>query len=177
MERGDAEELIRSPVHPTFVYDDSAVDKLWWLTYGHPYFIQLLCHTIILDMNQQAQSNHITIMSVNQAAESVFKHSQDHLRYLWDQLALAEQVILAVMADLAESGHDYVTRGEIADYLSQFNLSGAELTATLEQLIAHHLIEMNPWRSPYLSEVAYSYTFDLLRLWVYRRHPLGTVLR
>jgi len=172
----DTVELICAPVAPVVRYDDLAVDELWRATHGHPYFVQLLCQDIIYEMNRRAESNDVTITDVKQAVERLIARGGHELNYMWDQSSPIEQAILAAMAKMADESQEYVTRSQITDRLHFAEPSDVELITALDHLIARRLLEPAPWRTAHTSETAYTYCFNLLRLWLFRKHPLSTVL-
>ncbi|MCB9104878.1 MAG: hypothetical protein H6633_11630 [Anaerolineales bacterium] len=51
LEQGATLQLIRQPAHNILTYEDSAAERIWRLTGGHPYFTQLLCHEILTRPN------------------------------------------------------------------------------------------------------------------------------
>ena len=53
LEYDEAARLIREPVAAYGMrYDDLALDKMWRITAGHPYFLQLLCHSVVNQHNR-----------------------------------------------------------------------------------------------------------------------------
>jgi hypothetical protein len=48
-----ATRLISEPVGPYLVYDDLAIDKILRVTAGHPYFLQLVCYTLVKRANTE----------------------------------------------------------------------------------------------------------------------------
>lgn len=58
-----ATRLITEPVSPHLVYDDLALEKIS-ATAGHPYFLQLVCYTLVNRANEQ-KNPYITISDVN----------------------------------------------------------------------------------------------------------------
>jgi hypothetical protein len=176
LEREETEQLIRWPTEPAVHYDELAVDKIWRATHGHPYFVQLLCHAIISDLNAHARSNYVATTEVSCAIEQVLQQGDMHLKYLWDNSASAERLVLAAFAEVTGLEKEYTTRPELSHRLSEVGISESTLVATLEHMARRRLIQQTAWRPPGLNEGAYVFSFDLLRLWLYHKHPLDTVV-
>jgi len=61
LERNEAFRLIQDPVAEFDMrYDDLALDKIWRVTAGHPYFLQLLCHSLV-NWHNQTERSYVTI--------------------------------------------------------------------------------------------------------------------
>ena len=59
-----AERLICEPVAPNLIYDDLAIDKILRVTAGHPYFLQLVCYTLVKQANLQ-KTGYVTISDLS----------------------------------------------------------------------------------------------------------------
>ena len=55
---------------PHIIYDDLALDKIWRVTAGHPYFLQLVCYTLVKRANKSAQRLR-DVSDVNAAMEEM----------------------------------------------------------------------------------------------------------
>jgi hypothetical protein len=168
-------ELIRAPVASIVEYDDLAVDRLWRATNGHPYFTQLLCVEIILEMNIRGETNYVTGSDVGQAIERVLERGGPVLQYLWDQSLPTERILLAAVSELVDLGHDRVTMSEVAARLHMANPSVVDLNVAMERLVRRRLLQSTR-PSVGVSEPVFGYCFDLLRLWVFRYFPLDRLL-
>lgn len=78
LSREAAMRLVCEPVAPHIIYDDLALDKIWRVTAGQPYFLQLVCYTLINQANNQ-RSGYITISDVNAALEDMLRLGEVHL--------------------------------------------------------------------------------------------------
>ena len=95
-----ARALIIKPVAPHLRYDDLALDKMVRATGGYPYFLQLLCHTLVGEANRDRR-NYIALAHVNQALEQVLELAEAHFIFLWDQMTPTEQEFLRTAAFLS----------------------------------------------------------------------------
>ncbi|MBK6712100.1 MAG: hypothetical protein IPG51_17465 [Chloroflexi bacterium] len=64
--------LITDPVAPNLVYDDLALDKIRRVTAGHPYFLQLVCYTLVKQANSR-RASYVTISDVNAALDEMMR--------------------------------------------------------------------------------------------------------
>jgi hypothetical protein len=151
--------VITQPVTPHLAYDDLALAKMVRVTSGHPYFLQLLCHTLVSAANR-AQRSYVLLDHVNEALEPLLELGEAHLIFLWDQLAPAEKRLLQVAAELTTAGSP-LTPGVFAQRLL---LSEKEIQTLLSRLVQCELLRPSSEIRP-----AYEFVVDLLRLWLGRR--------
>ncbi|MCP4425776.1 MAG: phosphotransferase [Chloroflexi bacterium] len=191
LSRESTEKLIREPVSPMIQYDDLAVDRIWLATQGHPYFGQLICHRLISDANLEGRkSKTITIANVRDTIDKIIDEDDSHLQHLWNESPNGEKYVLAALAG-HEAGEESVSRVEIASRLREMPLSEEELRSALKRLELRRLVTRQPverqiqrrlaqpggWQPTLVSkDYAYSIAFDLLRVWVARKRPLGSLL-
>lgn len=187
----ETEKLIREPVSPMIQYDDLAVDRIWLSTRGHPYFSQLICHRLVSATNLEGRkSKTITISDVRETIDKIVSEDDSHLQHLWNESSQEERYVLTALAghELAEES---VPRAEITARLREAPLDEDALHAALKRLELRRLVTRQPverqiqrrlaqpgaWQPTLVSkDYAYTIAFDLLRLWVARKHPLGSML-
>jgi outer membrane protein assembly factor BamB len=159
-----ARRLISEPVADYgLVYDDLAVDKMLRATAGHPYFLQLLCHTLV-NIHNQERVNYVTVGDVNQALEGVLGLAEAHLAFLWRRTTLRERAVLAALARLASAGEMGSTRA-VAHLMADSGLptDAAEVAQALQCLTAQDLL-----RPVGEKRTRYEFQVDLMRLWIER---------
>lgn len=166
----EATDLICSPVEPIVQYDPLAVDSIWRATHGHPYFIQLLCHDIIDEMNRRAERNYVILTDVARVREKLISGSGLELAWLWNQSSSIEQRILAILATVVDSGRSYITATELLEYFREARVPPSKIDRALDRLVSRRVLQVPLARSASPGELAYTYCFDLFREWVFRRH-------
>src|SRR5260370_7166670 len=77
-------------------YDDLALDKIWLISAGHPYFLQLLSHSLV-NRHNKTQRNYITIADVNAALDEIMASGEAHFMYLWTESKPQERLSLAAL--------------------------------------------------------------------------------
>ncbi len=130
-----AERLICEPVSPHLIYDDLAIDKILRVTAGHPYFLQLVCYTLVKQANTR-KTGYVTISDVNVALDEMLRLGEVHFAYLWQRSNLAERAVLAAAAHLMDR-NEPLHPEEFIDYLQSYSieLDPAEITHALNALV------------------------------------------
>ncbi len=134
-----ARALIVEPVRPYhMIYDDLALDKMLRVTAGHPYFLQLLCYTLV-NYRDQARKNYITLADVNQVLEEVVELGKAHFTYVWGQASSLERTVLVALAQQPEG---WATHSDVARLLADHGLTLAPPTVLglLERLAQRDLV-------------------------------------
>jgi outer membrane protein assembly factor BamB len=132
--------LICEPVAPYIVFDDLAIDKIWRVTAGHPYFLQLVCYTLVKRANQQ-RTGYITISDVNVALDEMMRLGAVHFAYLWRRSNSAERAVLAAAAHLMDR-NEPLHPEEFVDYVQSYGieLDPAEVTHALNTLVERDIM-------------------------------------
>ncbi len=130
-----AARLICEPVAPNLIYDDLAIDKILRVTAGHPYFLQLVCYTLVKQANLH-KTGYVTISDVNVALDEMLRLGEVHFAYLWQRSNPAERAVLAAAAHLMDR-NEPLHPEEIIDYLQSYSieLDPAETTNSLNSLV------------------------------------------
>lgn len=161
--------LITEPVRPNLVYDDLALAKIRRVTAGHPYFLQLVCYTLVKQANSR-RASYITISDVNAALEEMIRLGEVHFAYLWQRSSFAERALLTAVARLMDAERLFRPE-DLMDYLEQY---GIELEPTAVTTALNSLVERE-----ILAEVAeevmsqYELKIGLVGLWVARNKSLS----
>ncbi len=161
--------LITEPVRPNLIYDDLALDKIMRVTSGHPYFLQLVCYTLVKRANNQRRG-YATISDVNGALDEMLSLGEVHFAYLWQRSQQTERALLMAMAHLMDRDAPFHP-AELTQYLEPYgiHLSPAEVTAALNRLVERGIIREVPEAAATLYELG----IGLVGLWVARYKSLS----
>ena len=178
---GQAEtlRLIQEPVASYGMkYDDLALDKMWRVTAGHPYFLQLLCHSLV-NRHNKSQRNYLTIADVNDALEEILATGEAHFVYLWTESTRTERLILTALSRLMPlTGHTTVV--QVTDYLSErgINLERRTIAEALHHLALRDILRPhgNEPARELLTADGYAWQLGLLGLWVEKYKSLSRVV-
>jgi hypothetical protein len=164
-----AERLICGPVSPHLVYDDLAIDKILRVTAGHPYFLQLVCYTLVNQANRQ-RNGYVTISDVNAALEEMLRLGEVHFAYLWQRSSHTERALLMAMAHLVDQEGPFHP-SELIQYLSDYSLDldPAEVVAALNQLVERGILREISDEGTALYELR----IGLVGLWVAQNKSLS----
>ncbi|MCB0166358.1 MAG: AAA family ATPase [Anaerolineae bacterium] len=176
LERPQALRLIQKPVAAYGLrYDDLALNKMWRVTAGHPYFLQLLCHSLV-NRHNQSQRNYVTVADVNAALEEIFTAGKAHFIYLWMESSPIEQLSLTALSRMMPLTGQ-VSPAQVADYLAKrgVNIERQAVSQALHRLALRDILQRSDGLEPALGEV-YRWQLGLLGLWVEQNKSLSRVV-
>jgi hypothetical protein len=176
LERAEAERLAQDPVAGYGMrYDDLALDKMWQVTAGHPYFLQLLCHSLV-NRHNKTQRNYLTVADVNDALSEILASGEAHFVYLWTESTPDEQLALTALSRMIPlSGQ--ATPVQIVDFLAErgVNVDRRAMAEALHHLSLRDLLRRQTDHGDALAE-HYRWKLGLLGLWVEKYRSLSRVV-
>ncbi len=169
LEEDVAVRLIQEPVAPNLVYDDLAIDKILRVTAGHPYFLQLVCYTLVKRANSKRRS-YVTISNVNAALDEMLSLGEMHFAYLWQRSSHAEKALLTAVSHLMDRDMSFHP-SDMTQYLEPYgiHLTPGEITAALKSLVERDILQE-------ITEGAtaqYELKIGLVGLWVAKHKSLS----
>lgn len=99
LSKDDCYHLITEPVKGVLVYDSKAVEMIYEITSGHPYFTQLVCHELFSQC-QKSGAWTISPSNVEAILDDVIERGTVNLKFVWDEATDLEKWILASLAQL-----------------------------------------------------------------------------
>lgn len=168
LEEDETRRLITEPAHNQLNYLPEAVEAVIGLTAGHPYYTQLLCYEIFNELQSEG-GNQVRVADVQRAAAKALDTGSGGFGWLWEGLAPAERLVLALMAEAAEDSFDrLVAEKKLTETFvkRRIHRQGVELTDALKQLIDLDIIERK-------GPAQYRYVVELIRRWVREKHPVS----
>jgi hypothetical protein len=175
LDRGEAMRLIQEPVAGGGLhYDDLALEKIWRVTAGHPYFLQLICHNLVNRQNR-AQRNYVTVADVNAALDEILTTGEAHFIYLWMESTPEQKLALFALAQSAGAGT--LTPIQAADNLLDRGviLERPALAEAFRTLVARDILT-SVSRPDLPAGEAFGWKLGLLGMWVEKCKTLGRVL-
>lgn len=163
-----ATRLITEPVAPGIVYDDLALDKILRVTAGHPYFLQLVCYTLVKRANTQ-RTGYVTISDVNSALDEMLSLGEVHFAYLWQRSSQTERALLTAVAHLMDRNLPFHPE-ELQQYLEPYDihLGPTAVTSALNQLVQREIMREVTEEAKTLYELK----VGLVGLWVAKNKSL-----
>jgi hypothetical protein len=163
------EPVAPDPSAPYLVYDDLAIEKILRVTAGHPYFLQLVCYTLVKRANAQ-QTAYMTISDVNEALDEMLRLGEVHFAYLWQRSSYAERALLTAVAHLTDR-NEPLHPEQLTQYLQTFSieLDPAGVTDALNSLVERDIIREVTEEGKSLYELR----IGLVGLWVTQNKSLS----
>lgn len=161
--------LINEPVAPNLVYDDLALDKIWRVTAGHPYFLQLVCYTLVKQANDNKNA-YVTISDVNAGLDEMLSLGEVHFAYIWQRSSFTEKAILTAVSHLMSDNVTFYP-SDFMRFLQPYNIhmSPAEVTSALSSLVERDIFQVTSQDIT----VQYELRVGLVGLWVAKYKSLS----
>jgi len=182
LQEDKATKLITEPAAELMHYDDEAVEMIFQLTYGHPFFIQLLCHNLFnlhdLAMNDMQEDEHVQITrgDVEGIIEETIASGENQFQEIWNEyFDLKEQVILAGASVALSSVED---REALVPNVCEADIDKALrlFSSRFEEGEIKHILGVLAGEKDALEldtrSSQYRFTVDLLRRWISRSQAL-----
>jgi basic membrane lipoprotein Med (substrate-binding protein (PBP1-ABC) superfamily) len=153
-------DLITRPVEGILEYDKHAVNRIYKISGGHPYFTQLTCHELFAGC-QRTGEKHIKEKDVESVLEDVVERGTVNLKFVWDEASDLEKWTLASLAVQEKTDHRAV-----ADCLKKerVRFSDSDLTSSLLHLREKDVITPEN-----------RFVIHLLKLWLQKNRPIEQV--
>jgi photosystem II stability/assembly factor-like uncharacterized protein/tetratricopeptide (TPR) repeat protein len=154
----ETRSLIIKPVAGILTYDPAAVEAIFAITSGHPYFTQLICHELF-SVCQQTKQKRIRSEDVEAVLGEVVERGTVNLKFVWDEASELEKWILA---SLAQQKEDLDTR-TLTDFLrkQKVRFNDAELQSALLHL-----------REKDILTDSNRFVIHLLRIWLQKNRSM-----
>ncbi len=176
LEYEEASRLIQEPVAVYGMrYDDLALHKMWQTTAGHPYFLQLLCHSVVNQHNRTGRS-YVTVSDVNVALDDILASGEAHFVYLWNESTLAErQVLIALSRAMTLTGR--ITPVQVEDFLTEHGVSldRHTISETLHHLTLRDILAVQVENAAAGTASSYRWRLGLLGLWAEKYKSLSRI--
>lgn len=173
LEREATKHLILKPIKNSsrIKYADSAVDRIYNLAHGHPYFTQLLCKLsfdkAFVSPLTSTDNYFITTKDVDELIPLAFNVADNVFSWIWNGLPPAERILTSALAELLRDDNAPATRDDLLQSLQTHRLRiiASELQNAPDRLAAWQLLE----------KIGNGYRFlvPIFRQWVQTRKPLS----
>jgi hypothetical protein len=165
--RDAATALITQPVKDYYKFEPSAIDRILSITSGHPYFTQLLCHSLF---NQWLQHRRplIRIDDVNPVLSEVVERGLAVLKQVWDDSTPGEKAVLAAVAAATGKRSHPVGMADLDRAWAGLDviIPENEKARAMRSLIARDVL---------FGEDRYQFAVELQRLWIQKYEKLEWV--
>ncbi|MCP4155931.1 MAG: hypothetical protein GY757_49860, partial [bacterium] len=151
-------ELLQLPGND-LPFDEEAIDEIYSLTFGHPYFTQCLASKSF-DAAEKNNSGSVTGSIVREQLISSIKSFSSGVYWIWDSLSAAQQVVLFLIALLKEEKHPITVKTIREKAAAQDVVPAVEnLPQILDKLETFKFIEK-------LKSGEYDFYVEFIRKWI-----------
>ena len=172
----DCSRLITCPVEGMLVFEPMAVERIYAITSGHPYFTQLICHELF-SLSQKTGRRNITREDVESVLEDVIERGTVNLKFVWDEASDLEKWVLSSLAhELHAQDHDPQALG----MQSRQVCNDKQLASVLNnQHVRYSEIDLNAalvhLREKDVLTQENRFVVELLCVWLLKNRPLDRV--
>lgn len=168
----DARALITRPLGEAVMFDELAIDQIIRLTGGHPYFLQLLCQTLVDQANDHREAV-ILLDHVLAVRLKVLELGEAPLADLWHDSTADERLVLTALSRLLPH-RAAIDAQRLAAALAEQGLAveATRLDAALQRLAWRDLLLVDEDHD--LAETQrYRWRVTMFRNWVLRTQTLS----
>ena len=171
LEKDSAIELVTKPVKDTLQYDQHAVGKILDFSGRNPFYIQLLCHTLINYFNEKKEKNFVEVKDVNTVIlDKAARKIEPTLKLTWDELSQIEKNILFTLSQIRIQEKKSIDLDELDQCLKENNIriERWKLRDLLDSLEEKDILTKSGGSSPF-----YDFNILLLEDWIAEHGNLG----
>jgi tetratricopeptide (TPR) repeat protein/photosystem II stability/assembly factor-like uncharacterized protein len=160
LNRDQARLLVTTPVDGIIEYEPAAVEKIFEITFGHPYFTQLICHELF-SLCQKTGQRLLSLQDVGSILDDVIERGTVNLKFTWDEASDLEKWVLAALAH-AEKPDQH----SLSDILKKQHVrcSNSDLASAFNRLVDKDILTPD-----------YHFVIQLLQRWLLKNRPLEQV--
>jgi len=163
----ETEDLLMNPVKGKMSYNFDALRRIWQITAGQPYFVQLFGHSLY---QRHSGRGRVQLHDVEAALPGIVEAVDPLMREIWRACSPQAQVLLAVSSEL-RGRHGVLT---LMDLQNAVRIAGLELSLPQVESALAELLASGVLRR--LSPESYAVSSDVSRLWFVRFQPLAQTL-
>ena len=158
-----ATALITLPAKDYYQVESTALERILQITSGHPYYAQLLCHSLF-NRWQHQQVPCMEAQDVEEILDEVVERGLAVLKHIWEESTPSEKAVMVGMATAMGISNTSVGVDDINQAWEHYDvvIPEGEIANAIRSLIARDVIT---------GQDKYIFTVDLQRLWLqkYRR--------
>ncbi|MBU7038130.1 MAG: ATP-binding protein [Theionarchaea archaeon] len=163
LKREDAIELIKQPTMKLMRYDDASIEKIISLSGCHPYFVQLICHTMVEYHNEER----INLMGYNDINSHLFDYFEKGYNVFVDIINNqttddGRKILRAIQNVMEEKREISIHENDIKSYL--FN-NKKDIRKDIVEKELFHLERKGIIKRSAEHPDYYEFTIDLYRRW------------
>lgn len=158
-----------SEINQTLNWSNEAIETVWQLTNGHPFFTQRLCSYVWESIYKDDPDESPTVIStdIEAAIPDILSASSDHLEWLWSNLSQSDQLVISA---LAQFDQEQITESELEYFLIE-----NEIRTVIRDLKNAQFL-LKDWGL--IQKINHNYCFpvELIRRWIADYKPFNQIL-
>lgn len=157
LERAAAVDLITLPAQAHYRVEPAAVDRILEVTACHPYYTQLVCHSLFNRLRQR-KGDVVEPADVDAVLEEVVERGLAVLKHIWEESTPGEKAVIAGLAAAMGERNRPVGRSEAARAWERLGmrLPAGEAARAMKSLAARDIIS---------GDEQVRFTVDLQHFW------------
>lgn len=168
----EARLLVTESSRGVLLFTEPVLDHLQALCGGHPFYIQMLCHSLF---NLAVDQGTVTVGHLEQAVQTFIENPAPHLILGWNALSFQQKVVTSAIAEIQGSSRQrWVARSDISKHLQQQNFPVRVAPAEIEQALGS-LRELD-WLCKRPQERSFRVHLELVSRWVADHRSIWEVL-
>ena len=164
----DCLRLVVEPMEGHLNYGEGVLDAIYRLTYGQPFYTQVICTNVVDYLNGEMHNN-LEMDDLDEVVGTIVNNPPPQLIYQWDDFKRDEQIALSLLSEESETSDAYVSTEALLQSIKSNNypldIKQQGLNVALEALYEQNWLERN-------EEGAYHIRMDLLRQWIRRARSI-----
>lgn len=157
LERAAAADLVTRPAQAHYRVEPAAVDRILEVTACHPYYTQLVCHSLF-NRRRQLGGNVVEVADVDAVLEEVVERGLAVLKHIWEESTPGEKAVIAGLASAMGERNRPVNRSEAARAWERLGvrLPAGEAARAMKSLAARDILS---------GDEQVRFTVDLQHFW------------
>ena len=168
LSREDTTRLAQLPVEGQLEYADGVFDEIYNLTYGQPFYTQVIC-TNVVDYLNGAMRNRLEKEDLEEVVRTIVDNPPPQLIYEWDNLTPQEMITISLLSEESQGPGMGITSEELAEAIREndypLTMKADAIHIALESLYNTKWLERD-------EEGAYHIRVDLFRQWIKRARSI-----
>lgn len=109
LDQNTTTNLIKQPAQNILEYGDDAIQAIFRLSAGHPYFTQVICFAIFSRARENNKLNDkVNREDVEAIIDKAIELAEAGLSWFWEEFSILEKVVLSAVAESQHTSEDYL---------------------------------------------------------------------
>ena len=170
LSQDSTEKLIKEPAKDILEYDTEAINKIFELSAGHPYFIQTICFAIFVIARELGKWQ-VTVKDVDKVIDKAIEYAEAGLAWFWDGLTITEKMVFSAVAEFQDLAIEKKQMLPATPFKLLEEMYGVPIRPSIQKA-SLELVKSN-----FLNKSENKVIIELVRLWLLQRHPLSQEIK